>query len=406
VEAATPLPGLFHALQRGGIERVVRAIMEAGGERLKAWPVFAISAIQLFLFLAHWFLYRTWIYFSPGLGAGTKLCLLVATLVLAFSFVPAALLNYRASNHGVRVLYVAASVWLGFLNYFFWAACLCWPAWLVLRLCGLADGAADPPHAIAAALFGAAAAAGIFGVINARIIRVRHLSISLPNLPAAWRGRRALVMSDLHLGSILGARFAQRLAALARRLNPEIVFLPGDLFDGTHIGLDRMLAPLTRISAPLGIYFSAGNHEEFGDPAPFLKAAAQAGIKILENERVNVEGVDIIGLSFGDSTNAVRVRAFLEELGLDAARSSILLNHSPERLPIVEQAGVSLQLSGHTHGGQIFPFTLITRRFFGRFTQGLNRLGSLQVLTSTGAGTWGPPMRVGSSSEVVLLTFN
>ena len=196
------------------------------------------------------------------------------------------------------------------------------------------------------------------------------------------------------------------MAALARGLNPEIVFLPGDLFDGTHIGLDRLLAPLKGISAPLGIYFSAGNHEEFGDPTPYLEAAGKAGIKVLDNERVNVEGVDVIGFSFSDSTNPIRVRAFLEGLELDPSHSSILLNHSPTRLPIVEQAGVSLQLSGHTHGGQFFPFTWMTRRVFGPYTRGLHRFGSLQVLTSTGAGTWGPPMRVGSSSEVVLLTFN
>ncbi len=87
-------------------------------------------------------------------------------------------------------------------------------------------------------------------------------------------------------------------------------------------------------------------------------------------------------------------------------RPSILLNHVPNRLPLAEHAGVSLQLSGHTHGGgQMFPFNLITRRAFGKFTYGLQRFGELQVYTSSGAGTWGPPMRVGTHSEIVLLTF-
>jgi uncharacterized protein len=101
----------------------------------------------------------------------------------------------------------------------------------------------------------------------------------------------------------------------------------------------------------------------------------------------------------------MRVRATLEELrpGPDAA--SILLNHAPVRLPIVEQAGISLQLSGHTHGGQIFPYTWLTRRIFGRFTYGLHCFGALQVYTSTGIGTWGPPMRVGSAPEIVVLEF-
>ena len=92
-------------------------------------------------------------------------------------------------------------------------------------------------------------------------------------------------------------------------------------------------------------------------------------------------------------------------LGLKDGVPSILLQHVPNRLPIVEQAGVGLLVSGHTHGGQFFPFTWITRRAFGEFTHGLHRFGGLQVYTSTGAGTWGPPMRVGTHSEMVLLTF-
>ena len=125
----------------------------------------------------------------------------------------------------------------------------------------------------------------------------------------------------------------------------------------------------------------------------------------MHNERVDVDGLQVIGVSYADSTYPTHLRAFLEPLHLGSGPASILLNHVPHRLPIVEQAGVSLQLSGHTHGGQIFPFTLIVRRVYGKFSYGLQRFGKLQVLTSSGAGTWGPPMRVGTQPEVVLITF-
>jgi predicted MPP superfamily phosphohydrolase len=101
----------------------------------------------------------------------------------------------------------------------------------------------------------------------------------------------------------------------------------------------------------------------------------------------------------------MRLHATLGSLGLETDRASILLSHVPNRLPIVEQAGISLLLCGHTHGGQIFPFNWLTRRVFGKFTYGLQRFGALQVYTSSGAGTWGPPMRVGTHPEIVLLTF-
>jgi predicted MPP superfamily phosphohydrolase len=118
-----------------------------------------------------------------------------------------------------------------------------------------------------------------------------------------------------------------------------------------------------------------------------------------------LDGLQVVGVSYSDTNYPVRLRTFLDSLNLADGPASVLLNHVPHRLTIVEQAGVSLQLSGHTHGGQVVPFTWITRRIFGKFTHGLQRFGKLQVYTSTGAGTWGPPMRLGSEPEVVLITF-
>ncbi len=120
---------------------------------------------------------------------------------------------------------------------------------------------------------------------------------------------------------------------------------------------------------------------------------------------VTIDGLQIAGVSYSDSGSPIRLRAILESLHLDPGRASILLNHVPSRLSIVEQAGISLQISGHTHSGQLFPFTFFTRRAFGNFTYGLHRFGKLQVYTSSGAGSWGPPMRVGTRPEVVLFTF-
>ena len=125
----------------------------------------------------------------------------------------------------------------------------------------------------------------------------------------------------------------------------------------------------------------------------------------MENEKVTVDGLHVAGVSWGVSLSPVQLHAALESMQLNPNEASILLNHMPSRLPLVERAGVSLQLSGHTHGGQVFPYTWMTRRIFGRFTYGLHRFGALQVYTSTGAGTWGPPMRVGTHPEIVLIQF-
>ena len=168
---------------------------------------------------------------------------------------------------------------------------------------------------------------------------------------------------------------------------------------------DPQAAPLKVLAPPFGVYFATGNHDEFGDTARYLAALKRAGVRVLANEKVVVEGLQILGVPHHDSTSAIRLKAALDDLQIDRAAASILINHVPSRLEIVESAGVSLQVSGHTHGGQFLPFTWITQRIFGKFTYGLHAYGKLQVFTSYGAGTWGPPMRVGTSPEVVLLRF-
>jgi predicted MPP superfamily phosphohydrolase len=372
---------------------------------LKAWPTLAICVIQIILLLAHWLIFSTWIAFWPGLAPAAVADLHAAMLVLAFSFVVASLLSFRFSNLAVRLVYWLAAAWLGFLNFFFWASLLAWMVWFALWLAHVPAHHAAVRPLIVGILYSIAALMGVYGLFNARIIRIRRIAVELPNLPASWRGRRAVMLSDLHLGPINGVQFCRRVVAKAQSFQPDVVFLPGDVFDGTKGDLDRLVAPLKQLTPPLGIYFSTGNHEEFSDPTHYIEAISRAGIRVLGNELVSVDGVQVAGVFYHNSSSPLRMKTALDGMHLDRARPSILLNHAPARLPTVEQAGFSLQLSGHTHGGQILPFTWITNSVYGHFTKGLHRFGALQVYTSTGAGTWGPPLRVGTGAEVIFITF-
>lgn len=372
---------------------------------MKAWPLVGVFIVQTILFLAHLLLYCTWIAFWPPLAPGALLALRISLALLSVLFIVAALLSFRITHRLVALLYLCASVWLGFLNFFFFGAILAWLLDLALRLAmpGAAHLAARP--AIAASLLVLAIAAAIYGLINARFLRIRRVSVTLPNLPASWRGRTAFLASDLHLGNINGLRFARRIAGLAQQLKPDIVFIPGDLFDGAKVDPAVIAAPLLALRPPLGIFFATGNHEEFGDAAYFAEGLRRGGFRVLDNECITVDGLRIVGVPYHTSTHPMSLRHFLTGLNLAGGPVTILLQHVPNRLPIAEQAGVSLMLSGHTHGGQVFPFSWITRRAFGKFTYGLQTFGALQVFTSSGAGTWGPPMRVGTAPEVVLLQF-
>lgn len=372
---------------------------------MKAWPVLGILIVQVLLCLAHWFLYDTWIDFWWPMHPSAALALRIALILLSAIFIFAAMLGFRHTNWLVALTYQIAAVWLGLLNFLGLAACLAWVLDFILRAFLSHSARLQARHEIAAVLFAAAVLAVLYGILNARFIRIRRIPVALDRLPEAWRGRTALVMSDLHLGNINGIRFARRVAGLARRLAPDVIFIPGDLFDGTKAEPSIIAEPLFDLHPPHGVFFVAGNHEEFGGATHYTEALHRAGFRVLDNECVDVDGLQVLGVHYTNANFPLRLRHFLMNLHLSEGPASILLQHVPARLPIVEQAGVSLQLSGHTHGGQIFPFSLITRRAFGKFTHGLQRFGSLQVLTSSGVGTWGPPMRVGTHSEVVLITF-
>jgi predicted MPP superfamily phosphohydrolase len=368
---------------------------------LKVRLAIAITVIQAFLLATHWFIYQTLVSFCPALSPTVLLALRTVLLFLAFSFISATILGFHSAGRLVTLLYTIAAVWLGMFNYFFWAACLCRLSASVLELLRLN---VDRPL-IAYTFFSLALLTSLYGLVNARIIRIRRIPVLLPHLPASWRGRTALVVSDLHLGHINGAGFSRRIAVLAAKLNPDIILFPGDLFDGGKAEASALVEPFRALAPPLGCYFSTGNHDEYGNADLYGEVLTSVGIRVLTNEKVTVDGMEIAGVSHGDSGHPDELLATLESLQLVPGRASILLNHVPSGLAQAEQAGVSLQISGHTHGGQFIPFSWITHRVFGRFTYGLQRFGALQVYTSSGAGTWGPPMRVGTQPEVALLTF-
>ena len=373
---------------------------------MKAWPIFAVLAVQSFLLFAHWFMYETWVNFWLPMNHEARKALLIVLIALAFIFIPATFLSFRFANTEVRVFYWIASIWMGLANFLFVAAIVAWLTDLMMLASVSTPVRLSAKPYVAGILLSVAIATAIYGLANARTLRVRRITVGLPNLPPCWRDKQALLISDMHLGHINGHGFARRIAEKSRQLSPAVIFLAGDLFDGSKVDPAKVAAPIFDLKPPLGVYFVGGNHEVFGGAAAFEAALRNGGIRVLHNEAEMVDGVRIVGVPYGDSTYPLHRRAFLEGLALKNGSPSILLNHVPNRLSLAEHAGVSLQLSGHTHGGgQMFPYNLITRRAFGKFTYGLHRFGDMQVYTSSGAGTWGPPMRVGTHPEIVLLSF-
>jgi predicted MPP superfamily phosphohydrolase len=197
----------------------------------------------------------------------------------------------------------------------------------------------------------------------------------------------------------------RRIVASILKEEPDIVFIVGDLFDGTAIDALGATEPLKQLTAPQGVYFVAGNHELFRNDLSFLEAVAAAGVRILNDEKIEVDGLQIVGVSYRSAVQRERFGSVLRQIAIDEDRASVLLTHAPDHPGVAEAAGVSLQVSGHTHLGQFVPWSWLARRVYGQFVYGLSRIGRMQVFTSSGAGTWGPPLRLGSNPEIVMLEF-
>jgi hypothetical protein len=287
------------------------------------------------------------------------------------------------------------------LNLAFFASVACWMMEAVVWMTGWPL----PRSSIAAVLFGLALMATVYGLINAASIRTTRVTVKLPHLQEAWRGRTAALLTDLHLGPLSGPDFLRRVISRLRTLKPDAVFISGDMFDGPTHGLDALVAPWSEYSAPRGVFYVTGNHDEFAERGLYLGPIRRVGIHVLNNEKTTLDGLQIIGVHDSEAGDPAELRSILQQARIDRTQPSILLAHRPINLAVAEGEGLSLQLSGHTHGGQIWPWNLLVSRIYGRFAHGLSRLGQLQVYTSYGVGTWGPPLRVGTNSEIVLIRF-
>jgi predicted MPP superfamily phosphohydrolase len=209
----------------------------------------------------------------------------------------------------------------------------------------------------------------------------------------------------MHLGHIRNLGFIHRVVSRLNQLHPDVVFIAGDMYDGTVANVEDLANSWSALSVPLGALYVTGNHEEFSNRTQYLRAVANAGVRVLQNEKIDLEGMQIVGVHYRETVDPRQLRAVLRKASIVRDRPSILLVHVPDGLPIAEEAGISLQVCGHTHGGQFPPVSWITYRVYGRYVHGLNRYGKLLVFTSWGVGTWGPPLRVGTHPEIVLLRF-
>jgi uncharacterized protein len=283
-----------------------------------------------------------------------------------------------------------------------------------LVLIGLDTGGADRSRIIAGAVAAVCAVLLAWGHYEAmRVPRVKRLDVHLPRLGGGLDGTRVVVLADTHYGPIDRARWSARVAEAVNKLDADVVVHAGDIADGTPAQRREQSAPLGTIRSRLAKVYVTGNHEYFGEAQGWLDRMAELGWEPLHNRHVVVErGGDLLVLAGVDDLTAEssglaghRANLLGALAGADPDRPVVLVAHQPKYVQQAAAAGVDLQVSGHTHGGQIWPFNFLVR-IDQPVVHGLSRHGErTQLYTSRGTGFWGPPFRVFASSEITLLTL-
>ncbi len=242
-----------------------------------------------------------------------------------------------------------------------------------------------------------------------QVPRVKRVEIVLADWPRSLEGFRIAQISDIHIGPILGRRFAERLVADVNALGADLIAVTGDLVDGGVVEVGGEVEPFGALRAKHGVFFVPGNHDFYSGLDGWLAKVQSLGMRVLRNERVAIGGTDGFDLGGVDDHRGDWRTGSTEDVasavaGRDVRRAFVLLAHDPATFLAASAAGVGLQLSGHTHGGQIWPFNALVR-LSTPFVAGLYRRGASQLYVTRGVGFWGPPMRLFAPSEIAELVF-
>ncbi|MFH8607786.1 metallophosphoesterase [Streptomyces sp. NPDC018029] len=252
----------------------------------------------------------------------------------------------------------------------------------------------------------AAVAAGTVGYGTYGVLRgpkVKRVTVPLAKLPRGAHGFRIAVVSDIHLGPILGRGFSQRVVDTVNATQPDLIAVVGDLVDGSVEDLGPAAAPLAGLRAKHGAYFVTGNHEYFSGAEQWVDHVRELGLHPLRNARTELPGFDLAGVDDVAGEGEGKGPDFAKALGdRDRSRASVLLAHQPVVIHDAVEHGVDLQLSGHTHGGQLWPGNLVAD-LANPTLAGLERYGDTQLYVTRGAGAWGPPVRVGAPSDITVV---
>lgn len=337
---------------------------------IESWPAqFLLGAVMLFFFLS----------------------------VLFSSY-----LIHKRDNFFIRAYYILSALWIGvFVNLSLVSAVI-----VIIKIATPLTGFYLPFWLQNIIFFGGTVLISVIGIYNALKPKVTSYDVRIKDLPDSWDGKTIVQVSDVHLGPVYRKRFFYRVIDQVNALKPEAVFITGDLFDGMEAEFSWLNHPFTRLHAPLGAYYSFGNHDLYLGFSRVKRLLSDNPIKILDDKMVVVDGLQIIGINYSFDSNFDLQRAILKQVEYSADKPSLLMFHAPKNIDLAKKVGIDLQLSGHTHDGQMFPYNLVIKWGHRGYGYGFFNEGDFNLIVSCGVGSWGPPMRTAARSEIVRIVLH
>lgn len=366
---------------------------------MKPRQIFAFVTILLVVqILTHFVVYQGFVLTSDIVSQTALFWTRVIFSILPWAFMVGVFVSAKYNNIFTRVYYRVFAVWQGFLLYFFLASTI----YILVLASGL-----NIPLGFGNWLFDLAFVVGVYGLENARKMMTTKVTVEIKNIPEVWKSKKVVWISDIHLGQINAEGYAKKVVEKVKSLSPDLVFIGGDLYDGVKVDSDKIIAPFKNLQTTQGVYFITGNHDGFTDASTVedVHSVEKIGIKVLRDSTVIVDGVQIVGVDYRSTSTRNKYVEVLGKLNIDKNIPSILLKHIPSDIDVARDAGIGFQISGHTHRAQMWPLSYMPKIIYKGFDYGLKSLGDTKVYTSSGVGTWGPPLRVGTQSEVVLFDF-
>jgi len=306
-------------------------------------------------------------------------------------------ITYHPLNNFFNIL---SGSWLTVVNFLFIASIGLSLVWIIINKLGYTI----PEYIIGYGILVLAIGVSLFSFYNASQHTVRHVSFSEHNLPESLYGKKIALISDVHLGMMRGKDFMERITSKIMAEKPDMILIPGDLIDGPKIPYSDFLSPMQILSAPFGVYFTPGNHEQYNKENTLFYASIPSNVTTLIDATHTIPelGIQIIGIDYArESIEKTKER--IGRSGYIPEIPSIAMLHDPKNMQAMSDAGMSFVVSGHTHGGQFFPATILVRMIYKQYTRGFAMTNNMPSFTTIGLGTSLSPARLDTKPEIVIL---